>query len=462
MRSLFSWAAAALLFGSGAFAYADIRVVGADDHGLNVEFTLNNLRESGSSFTFDGAVPGKPYAAAALALPADSKPTALVLSKTTRRIPLSRFPKAQDLPETYSPALVSVRAAGYFRDQYLGALQIRPAAVDGADLVVTERCSVRIEFGASVSTVPGRVREKTPRSETMQTSMDRLLLNSRQAERLRVGRARPRMAPSSTQEDDSLRRVKILVVQTALHRISPNALRSAGVDPDSIDPHTFRLTRLGNEVSIDITDKNENGRFDDADRIYFFAERIPHNRYNLTNAYFLEWGGKQGSRTFLKNGKPKTLNAPQPRAFRAPRFFEDNVFHDNLEKQDNDQIDHYFWTGFTGVTRKTPVVYDFTDEANNISAQAVFRILLHGGQNSNDPHEFSIYIGQNRIGRLNWNGQKSRYGEFYFPQRFVAEKTGFTFTSNDDNGTEARANNYDILLDWYEIDYWRRMEYSRV
>ena len=138
------------------------------------------------------------------------------------------------------------------------------------------------------------------------------------------------------------------------------------------------------------------------------------------------------------------------------------MFHHNLETEENDQIDHYFWTGFTGVTRKTPVVYDFSDEANDITKPAVFRILLHGGQNSMDPHEFKIYIGQNRIGTLNWRGQESKYGEFTFPQRFIAEKTGFTFTSNDENGTDIRANNYDILLDWYEVDYWRKLEYSRV
>ena len=462
MRFLFCWAAAVFLFGGGAFVYADIRVVGADDHGLNVEFTLSNLRKSGSSFTFDGAVPGKSYAAAVLALPPDSKPTAVVLSKTARRVPLSQFSTAQDLPEAYSPALVSVRTAGYFRDQYLGALHIRPAAVDGSDLVVTERCSVRIDFGASVSMVPGRVREKMPRSESMQASMNRLLLNSRQAERLRVGRVRLRAAPASAQEDDGVRRVKILVLETALYRLSPSALRSAGVDPETIDPSTFRMLRLGNEVAVDVIDENQNGRFDGSDMLLFYGERVPHNRYGLTNVYMLEWGGKQGRRPVMLDGKPKTLDAPQPRAFRAPRFFEENVFHHNLESQMNDQIDHYFWTGFTGITRKTPVVYDLSDEANNISQPAVFRILLHGGQNSKDPHEFKIYIGQNRIGTVNWYGQESKYGEFTFPQRFIAEKTGFTFLSNDDNGTDLRANNYDILLDWYEVDYWRKLEYSSV
>ncbi len=461
MRSLFCWAAALLLCGGGAFAYADIRIAGADDHGLNIEFTLNNLRESGGSFTFDGAVPGKPYAAAALALPPDSKPTAVVLSKTTRRVPLTRFPKAQGLPETYSPDLVAVRAVGYFRDQYLGALQIRPAAVDGSDLVVTETALVRIEFGAAPSVSPG-IQERMPRSEAMTAAFERLLLNSRQAERWRVGRVRPRAAPALTQESGDIRRVKVLVLETALYRLSPNALRSAGVDPETIDPNTFRMMRLGNEIAVDVIDENQNARFDGNDMLLFYGERVPHNRFGLTNAYMLEWGEKQGRRPLLLDGKPKTLDAPQPRAFRAPRFFEENVFHHNLESQQNDQIDHYFWTGFTGVTRKTPVVYDLSDEANDISEPAVFRILLHGGQNSQDPHEFKVYIGQNRIGTLNWKGQESKYGEFTFPQRFIAEKTGFTFVSNDDNGTDLRANNYDILLDWYEIDYWRKLEYSRV
>ena len=461
MRSLFCWAAAVLLCGGGAFAYADIRVAGGGDHSLNVEFTLKNLRESGGSFTFDGAVPGKPYAAAVIGIPPDSKPTAVVLSKTTRRVPLSRFPNARDLPEAYSPAFVSVRAAGYFRDQYLGALHIRPAAVDGSDLVVTEAALVRIEFGASPTGAP-RIQERTPRSKRMEAAFERLLLNNRQAQRWRVGRVRPRTAPAMPQENGDLRRVKILVSDTAIYRLSPSSLRGAGVDPETIDPSAFRMIRLGNEVAIDVIDENQNGRFDGSDMLLFYGERIPHNRYNVTNAYMLEWGGRQGSRAVLLDGKPKTLDAPKPRAFRAPRFFEENVFHHNLETEENDQIDHYFWTGFTGVTRKTPVVYDLSDEANDISRPAVFRILLHGGQNSQDPHEFKIYIGQNRIGTLNWRGQESKYGEFTFPQRFIAEKTGFTFTSNDENGTDIRANNYDILLDWYEVDYWRKMEYSRV
>ena len=432
----------------------------ADGDSVLAEFALENLREEGGALMFDGAAYGQLAESAVIGMPADARPVAAVVSKTERRIPLSSFPGAAGLPDSYRPPLAEARALGYFRDQYLGSLLIRPIGVEGGELVVVERCRVRVDFmrGSGPRVVST---EPLPPSQGFDAARERLLLNSGQAERWRVGRARPRFAPSLPQQASS-GRVKILILETALYRIVPSDLIAAGAEEGSIESDTLRMTRQGIEVPVDVTDPNENGIFDGTDVLIFYGDRVPHNRYSVTNAFLLEWGGERGLRPEVRDGKPTHLDAPQPRAFRAPRFFEDNVFHHILENEQNDQIDHYFWSGFTGVTRKAPLVYDFPNEANDIGLPAIMRIQLHGGQNSKDPHEFAVYIGQNRIGRLNWDGQEAKYGTMYFPQQLIAGQTGISFASNDQNGTQVKANNYDILLDWFEIDYWRNMEYGLI
>ena len=97
--------------------------------------------------------------------------------------------------------------------------------------------------------------------------------------------------------------------------MAPSDLSAAGVDPATLDPHTFAMSSMGQPVAIKITGEAD-GRFDGADAITFFGQKFRgtefQEKYTDERVYWLEVGGTAGPRIESIDATPQgDLTPPQ-------------------------------------------------------------------------------------------------------------------------------------------------------
>ncbi|KQS34256.1 hypothetical protein ASG33_02345 [Dyadobacter sp. Leaf189] len=141
---------------------------------------------------------------------------------------------------------------------------------------------------------------------------------------------------------------KLAVTQTGIHKIDAAMLRQMGVAPATIDPAQIRVFGTGGAMlpqsnqapvaglteSAILVQGEEDGRFDNSDVIYFYAEG-PHvisydsakaelrhqiNYYSDTSYYFLNFGQKAGLR--IRNENPVVASG------KVINFFDDYWYHE--------------------------------------------------------------------------------------------------------------------------------------
>jgi hypothetical protein len=469
-----------------------LTVLQAGDTSLTCEFVLRDLRETqGPSgvpvLTFVGAV-APPHAhtqgdegadlpryVGIVGLPPDATPSVAVLHEEVEHIPGTAFPGVAANVRTGalsgSEPLALAEAMGYARERYLGRVVVRPVRWDGdGRLRVTRRLLFRVDFGRPQA-APALLGRPLPVSQPFDDLFRDTVLNYEQARYWRSTRPTPAMAPASALAAAPFR-LKLLVSQKGIYRVSPADLRRLGVSPEEIDPTTFRLTYRGEEVAVDVIG-GDDGSFDGNDLLLFYGEGITRDRFTATNAYMLSWGGPEGLRPRVKDGTlvtPSNL-AYRPIAFRGTDYFEKDRIHDSLPDVTGDRVDHYFWTGFTGGLRdvqrwQKTLVLPFPTEANNILDSAVLRVAFQGAPGDTEGgvglriHRMQTYVNNEFLNETIWQGQTGRVVEVAFPQAFVGKDTGLTFRCLDQNQTPDAPGYFDVYLDWIELDYWQDLRWA--
>ena len=109
---------------------------------------------------------------------------------------------------------------------------------------------------------------------------------------------------------------RVLVDADGMYQLTYDYLSAAGLPVASIDPRSFRLFWMGQEVPIQVTGEEDgafndgnNGALDDAVVFYgrgvdslFYDGLLPTNKYTGLNNYFLTYGGPNGLRMATKDG----------------------------------------------------------------------------------------------------------------------------------------------------------------
>ncbi len=102
---------------------------------------------------------------------------------------------------------------------------------------------------------------------------------------------------------------KIIVDKDGLIQLRYSDLQSAGLPVDSLNPKSFRLYWMGQEVPIQVDGENDTV-FNGTDRILFYGRSIdslfyegiwPDNKYTGENVYWLTYGGADGLRMTTKS-----------------------------------------------------------------------------------------------------------------------------------------------------------------
>lgn len=127
---------------------------------------------------------------------------------------------------------------------------------------------------------------------------------------------------------------RVIVGVDGMHRLTYNDLNAAGLPVSTLDPRTFRMFYMGQELSIQVTGEGD-GVFNTNDAIYFYGRNLdslfyedvlPDNKYTGDNVYWLTYGGSTGQRMATQNGSGTGTAVS---TYTNVYHYEDNYFYFN-------------------------------------------------------------------------------------------------------------------------------------
>ncbi|MEZ4712137.1 MAG: C25 family cysteine peptidase [Caldilineaceae bacterium] len=262
---------------------------------------------------------------------------------------------------------------------------------------------------------------------------------------------------------------RIYVVQDGMVEMSYSYLQSAGLPANEINPQTFRLFYMGQEMAIQVEGEAD-GRFDAGDLIRFygrsvdslyFEDVLPRHQYAGRNVYWLTYGGAAGKRMALKDGSAvgplatahlKTNHQEKQSRYetRYPRYSSGALF--------DPADDHWLWLklqilGSTGVKSQKfdmAVSHLPADAQLNEALTATVSVRMVGGLNNK--HGLRLKLNGAAIfeDTTNWRDYEPFTAVAQFSQTLL-------FNGNNQLFVEVFNLNStisEVYVDWVELRYF--------
>ncbi len=320
------------------------------------------------------------------------------------------------------------------------------------------RIVIRVAFPSSPAVIP-------PFRDRQDGFYRKALVNDETAHNWRLPRKRPPLARALSQK-----KYKIPVSQEGLYQITGQFLKSKGIDIAGISVSTLKIYNNGGQelprsILASVPDSIENpvlaygmedGRFDDADYLIFYARGVTGWSYSTAQARFnhyvhpytdknIYWlvfnDGVQGKRI-------QTLSAPSGNVTRSLSTFKDHLF---LEEDKTNPLNAgIYWFGDYFDNAKPAETYALT-LLNPVSGDTMlFRMQMAGG--TSGTHRFQILFNEQTIKTFNVFGNiiSTQEAEYKGSVLSGGNTLGFQYT-----GSSVASKAY---LNWFEIQYSRQLQ----
>jgi len=242
--------------------------------------------------------------------------------------------------------------------------------------------------------------------------------------------------------------LKIGVTEDGLYELTYSDLISAGLDLDSVDPRTIKITNRGVELRIYIQGQDD-GVFDPEDVVLFYGTAIT-DVYTVRNVYWLTAGGGAGRRMLARDG---TLSggASVPRDFPVTLHAEEDTDYWLMPGGDS-QEDHWFWgERISPATGGLPTFRDYSLTLDNISTEAstaTMRVRLKGYTSLN--HRTRVYLNGHQVDDQSWSGQIIFDHQITVPHSYLQDGVNTVRVEAADSGD---ALPHQVLVNWIELTY---------
>lgn len=416
----------------------------------------------------------------------------------------------------YPRNLAEIGTTGWIRENRVLPIQVNPVQYNPVtgEVKLYHRLVIEVQFNHLANAPSGIQRMSRPESSVYEGMFGSLLINPKTAKQWR-STARNTIfnydlpgngiqpehhslvsipsAPSITSP-----RYKVFISQSGMYRITASDLVDAGADLTTIRQSTLALSNKGKQIPIFVRnarngqtatdDGNNSNGFDTDGEIIFYGQR--HNGektyidpYSDENVYLLTWNAGPGLRmeTNTLSVNQSNFNVATSALYQPKNFFttlhveKDNQFrrfkdYGLSEDREYEEIgeglqernfqlnalpdlpdDSWFWAQLSATNKR-----NFAFTINGVAGtgnKASIRVALHG--RSVDTHFAELWLNDDLVlGSPRWNGDI----EFLFENQEISQ----SFLKNGRNtfgtvlpGTQELDL---IMLNWFEIDYWRTFE----
>jgi uncharacterized repeat protein (TIGR01451 family) len=344
----------------------------------------------------------------------------------------------------YPEAVARVGEIGFIRDQRVAAIEVNPIQLNPATGEIRIHTQIQVELSFDYPAGQKGSPSARPESAVFERILESQLLNYLSAKAWRDG---PAAAPGPASWPLPSDAFKMVVTQDGLYQLSYDDLDSAGVPMDQIDPQTFQIFLLGEEMAIRVVGE-EDGDFDPGDYVLFYGQKI-EDKYTAENVYWLTYGQAAGRRMPEQNGQPDG-SLPHPVLFPVKEHAEQNSVYINA------------WPGEDSKDRwaqqslEAPGSVSISMQLQNISTETITSTLwvLMWGQTSipqvNPDHHARFYVNEQYIGEYWWDGNLATpYVPVDFPTSVLTGTNTLRVTFPDDTG----ATTDKMVVDYFDLGF---------
>jgi len=263
---------------------------------------------------------------------------------------------------------------------------------------------------------------------------------------------------------------KIIVDKDGIIQLSYSALQAAGLPVGSLNPKSFRLYWMGQEIPI-LVDGESDNVFHSTDRILFYGRNLdslvyegvwPDSKYTGENVYWLTYGGANGLRMTAKSSVGSgTAAGPYLHKDHQERnlfYFTDRPYHvgEPMPQRYVPGADRWYWIWF----RSSPSARNFPFVANNIPAsaadgQVVVRFQGTSGKQflfqPDTPHHIRLYMNGTQI----YDNPTAGYD--YKAFTITATVPHNTLLNNSTNFLRIEfvpsGASSEVYVNWFEVSY---------
>jgi len=461
------------------FDFEDVEIAKISDESSSIRsFQIPNL-----SLNYDNDKPSLPVLSLPVALP-DGKISVNMAVENSTTINgvyppvFDNAPTSADRAErkelkaftgVYPEQIYEIKDLGLFRDYRISTLRIYPVQVTGTGVIFYKKFTLTISFP---NIQPPAFNPHPSEMELLK----KVIANRSQANLVAPVQENYQPPAYNPQIMGPDSRVKLIVREDGIYKVTGSDLANANVDISQIIPSSFRLTNKGDEVAVYIIGDGDNS-FDPGDYIEFWGEAnrktffqqypdLYQDPFSDENVYWLEWGGNAGLRMVEENG---SLITNDPTKYNRSLYYtttvhvEDNTNFQRLGEANLDQLsytrDYWFFGGEIKAVGRRQYQFDlvYPDSTSNINP--VFVDVMLSGKSSKGGHQAFAWVNDNIIGSSdpNWIGQDT--------SRITNRPNSSMKSYNLAHGsnlfeiqlpTPVISGTDIVLLNWFEVTYDRQ------
>jgi hypothetical protein len=356
---------------------------------------------------------------------------------------------------------------GLARDQRVAEIVFVPRLLDDGTVEFYDKVVVDVHLP-----VVTRNTARTKRDRWSEMLQRINLVNYRQAQPWRQERQRPLAKPSL--QEGSSSRLRVVVREQGLYRISGRDLTEAGISLKEIDVEGVRMLygggrilesdtiaadpHIAQEIAV-VVDDGGDGRFDKDDGILFYGEGVERwnysgisrrfvyvkNPYTDENVYWLELGsGTPGLRAKAHRGALEASDPARPESFRERVHVESEALI-LLQTFGIKSGYEWYWEDFVGNARNfTNIVRDPVDDP------VTARFGFFGWTNTT--HRFTVKWNDEEVGQIAFTGTGASVRSLVSPNGPQEGLNLLGLVHRDGDLTK---------LDFYELEYSRHFTAQR-
>ena len=193
---------------------------------------------------------------------------------------------------------------------------------------------------------------------------------------------------------------RVKVEADGFYKLSYAELAAADIPVTTLNPKSFQLFNLGEEVAIRVIGEEDN-QFNDTDYVIFYGQAI-ESKYTKDNVYWLTYGNvAQGLRMNERDGTPS--GASTPAFYQAERIYQENEYYLSkipvVELSENWMWDYLYPPSKPDLTKVFSLAAPYAG-----SATLNLALLGYSSSSIYPDHHVKVFLNSTEIADSRWDG----------------------------------------------------------